>query len=136
MAVRKGAFSFMVILVIAGCMKAASQSKGDSDSHLGADFSTRFDQLFLSEEPLRYQDNEAFLADIPLGDLSGVEEDLVKEKLKQFLSLEIIDREFSPDSTHTGVASEVAFLRLQAVQILAIVGSGEEIEFLQTLPKP
>ena len=130
MAVRKGAFSFMVILVIAGCVKTTPQTQGH---HLGTEFTTMFDRLFLSDEPLRYQDNVAFLSDIPLDVLSGVEEDLLSEKLKQFLSLEINDREFASDSTHTGVASEIAFLRLQAVQILGVVGSGEDVELIHSL---
>jgi len=127
---RKGTISFFVILVIAGCMKATSQNQGN---HLGTEFTTRFDQLFLSDEPLRYQDNVVFLSDIPLSELNGVEKDLLSKKIKQFLALEINNREFALDSTHTGVASEIAFLRLQAVQLLGVVGSGEDVEFIHSL---
>jgi hypothetical protein len=34
---------------------------------------------------------------------------------------------------HTGVASEIAFLRLVAIQLLAEVGTWEDVEFIQNL---
>lgn len=98
-----------------------------------SDFSTEFDRLFLSNEPLRYQDNVAFLESIRLEELSTAEKDLLKTKLKQFLSMENQNREYAPDSEHTGVASEIAFLRLQALQVLEGVGSRKDVEFIQNL---
>ena len=103
------------------------------NSTLGSDFSTEFDRLFLSNEPLRYQDNVAFLEAIRLEELGTAEKDLIRTKLKQFLSMENQNREYAPDSEHTGVASEVAFLRLQAIQILAKVGTRQDVEFIQNL---
>jgi len=98
-----------------------------------SDFSTEFDRLFLSNEPLRYQDNVAFLESIRLEELSTAEKDLLKTKLKQFLSMENQNREYAPDSEHTGVASEIAFLRLQALQVLEGVGSRKDVEVIQNL---
>ena len=100
---------------------------------LRSDFSAEFDRLFLSNDPLRYQDNVAFLDAIRLEELSTTEKDLLKTKLKHFLSLENQNREYAPDSQHTGVASEIAFLRLQAVQVLGEVGIREDVEFIQNL---
>ncbi len=100
---------------------------------LRSDFSAEFDRLFLSNDPLRYQDNVAFLDAIRLEELSTTEKDLLKTKLKQFLSLQNLDREYAPDSELTGVASVIAFLRLQAVQVLGEIGSKEDIEFIQNL---
>jgi len=68
-----------------------------------------------------------------LQELSIKEKHLVKIKLKQFLSIENQDREFASDSVHTGVASEIAFLRLQAIHILAEIGTMNDIEFIQSL---
>ena len=98
-----------------------------------SDFSTEFDRLFLSDEPLRYQDNVAFLEAIRLEELSAAEQDLIATKLKQFLTIENQDREYAPDSEHTGVASEIAFLRLQAIQVLAQVGTRKDVEFIRNL---
>jgi HEAT repeat protein len=103
------------------------------DSNRKNDFSTDFDRLFLSNEPLRYQDNVAFLEDIPIEELNTEEKELVRTKIIQFLSLENHNREYAPDSIHTGVASEIAFLRLQAIQILAEVGTMDDIEFIRNL---
>ena len=91
--------------------------------------------MFLSDEPLRYQDNLAFLEGIQVEDLTIQEKDLVRSRLKQFLSLEEHSREYAPDSLHTGVASEIAFLRLYAIQILAEVGTWEDVEFIQNLAR-
>ena len=103
------------------------------NSILGSNFSTEFDRLFLSNEPLRYQDNVDFLEAIRLQEINIEEKDLIKTKLKQFLSVENQDREYAQDSEHTGVASEIAFLRLQAINMLAEVGTRDDIEFIQHL---
>jgi hypothetical protein len=100
---------------------------------LNPDFSNEFDRLFLSDETLRYQDNLAFLEAIPLEDLNSDEIDLVRIKLKAFLLLENQNRPYAPDSIHTGVASEIAFLRLYAVQVLGEIGTREDAEFIRNL---
>jgi hypothetical protein len=122
------------LLGLVGCTQHYPQTPTPKDnSALGPDFSTEFDRLFLSAEPLRYQDNVAFLEAIRLEELSTAEKDLVRTKLKQFLAIENQNREYAPDSEHTGVASEIAFLRLQAIQVLAEVGTREDVEFIQDL---
>lgn len=117
-----------------GCAQQVPQTPAHSiNSTLGSDFSTEFDRLFLSSEPLRYQDNVAFLEAIRLEALNTAEKDLVRTKLKQFLYLENHNREYALDSIHTGVASEIAFLKLQAIQILAEVGTKGDAEFIHSL---
>ncbi len=123
-----------VLLGLIGCtQKSQKPPSPKTIITLGSDFSTKFDMLFLSNDPLRYQDNVAFLEAIRLEELGAAEKDLLKTKLKLFLSIENQNREYALDSQHTGVASEIAFLRLQAVQILGEVGTREDIEFINNL---
>jgi hypothetical protein len=123
-----------VMSALMGCTQQSSQPPAPQvDISLSPDFSAEFDRLFLSQEPLRYQDNVAFLKSIPAAELSPAERDLVKTKLKEFLSAKIENREYAPDSEHTGLASEIAFLRLQALQLLAKVGTKRDIEFIHNL---
>ena len=123
-----------VLLGLIGCTQQYPQTPTPkNNSALRSDFSTEFDRLFLSNEPLRYQDNIAFLEAIRLEELSTAEKDLIRTKLKQFLSIENQNREYAPDSEHTGVASEIGFLRLQAIQVLVEVGTRKDVEFIQNL---
>ena len=126
-------FILLIIIALVGCDRQSITPFNINT--LGLEFSAEFDRLFLSDEPLRYQDNVAFLDAICLDELSIEEKELVRTKLKQFLSNDIKDREFVLDSIHTGVASEIAFLRLQAIQLLTEVGTSEEVEFIQNLRK-
>lgn len=123
-----------VLLGLIGCTQQYPQTPTPKiNSTLRSDFSTEFDRLFLSNEPLRYQDNIAFLEAIRLEELNTAEKDQVRTKLKQFLSIGNRNREYAPDSEHTGVASEIAFLRLQAIHVLAEVGTRKDVEFIQNL---
>jgi hypothetical protein len=122
------------LIALIGCSLQSPGAPGQElNSILQSDFSTEFDRLFLSNEPLRYQDNVAFLDTIPVEELSAAEKDLLKTKLKLFLSHKNQDREYAPDSELTGVASGIAFLRLQAVRVLGEIGTREDIEFIQNL---
>ena len=129
--------TLLILFTLIALIGCSQQSPGtpspEINNTLGADLSTEFDTLFLSNEPLRYQDNVAFLDAIPVEELSSLEKDLLKTKLKLFLSLQNQDREYAPDSEHTGVASEIAFLRLQAIQVLGEVGTREDVEFIHNL---
>ena len=126
--------TLLILFVLLGLIGCTQQSPTPKiNSTLRSDFSTEFDRLFLSNEPLRFQDNVAFLEAIRLEELSSAKKNLIKNKLKQFLSIENQDREFASDSVHTGVASEIAFLRLQAIHILAEIGTMNDIEFIQSL---
>ena len=131
---KKALLILFTLIALVGC---SQQSPGapaqELNSILQSHFSTEFDRLFLSNEPLRYQDNVAFLDAIPVEKLSSPEKDLLKTKLKLFLSLQNQNREYAPDSELTGVASGIAFLRLQAVQMLGEIGTREDIEFIQNL---
>ncbi len=133
---KKTLLILFTLLTLVGCSQQSPQAPAQElNSILQSDFSTEFDRLFLSNEPLRYQDNVTFLEAIPVEELSSPEKDLLKTKLKLFLSLQNQNREYAPDSVHTGVASEIAFLRLQAVQVLGEVGTREDVEFIQNLVK-
>ncbi len=123
--------SVVFLVVVTGCAKSSPEPA--PRNVIRPDFETEFDRLFLSDEPLRYQDNVAFLDAIAVGELHFTEKDIIRTKLKQFLSMKQQDRDYAPDSEHTGVASGIAFLRLKAVQLLAQVGMGDDIEFIRLL---
>jgi len=123
--------TFITLLALFGCTQQPSTNK--LIGTLRPDFSTEFDRLFLSNEPLRYQDNVAFLEAIHLEELNTEEKNLIRSKLKQFLSIENQIREYAPDSQHTGIASEFAFLRLHAVQLLTEIGTSADVQFISNL---
>ena len=105
---------------------------------LPPDFEKEFDRHFLSTEPMRYQDNDHLLGLIEPSLLSEQERDLVREKLKAFLlssepGEHWIERTFAPDSRHTGIAGELAFLRLDAVDLLGKIGRTKDIPFIEEL---
>jgi hypothetical protein len=116
---------FLLLACVRGQTMAASA--------LSPDFEADFERLFLSGEPLRYQDNVAFLDAILEAELTPEDRDRVRAELKQFLAAEPEPRPYAPDSLHTGVAPEIAFLRLQAMQVLAQVGTREDAAFLRDL---
>ncbi len=100
---------------------------------LSPDFATQFDKLFLSQEPLRYQDNVEFLSSIQEAKLNPKEIELVRAKLKEFLSTKPKARPYASDSEHTGISSEISFLRLQSVQIIAEIGTREDAGFIRAI---
>lgn len=102
-------------------------------SDLPADFVERFDRMFLSSEPLRYQDNVALLNSIDAERLSVPERETVRLRLRSFLSAGNVGRDYADDCVQTGVADPFAFLRLGSVQILARVGTREDVEFIRGL---
>ena len=131
---KKTLLILFTLIALVGCSQQSPQPPSpEINNILKSDFSTEFDRLFLSNEPLRYQDNVAFLKAIPVEELSATEKDLLKTRLKLFLSLQNQNRDYAPGSELTGVASGIAFLRLQAVQVLGEVGTMEDIEFIQNL---
>ena len=103
------------------------------ETSLTPGWESEFDRLFLSLEPLRYQDNVQFLASIDGAALSPRERELVRSKIKEFLSSQPKPRPYAPDSEHTGVSSEISFLRLQAVEALAKVGARYDASFIRNL---
>ena len=125
---------FCVLPMSFGCtQQPISSTPSEVESNLRPEFEAEFDRLFLSQEPLRYQDNLQFLSSILEAELNPKDRERVIAKLKEFLTTEPIPRPYAPDSTHTGVASEIAFLRLQAVQVLAEVGTKEDAAFIRNL---
>jgi hypothetical protein len=126
----------MICLVFVGCSpRLPSTPLPQVETNLGSDFSAEFDRLFLSQEPLRYQDNVAFLNSIETAQLTSADRELVRAKLKAFLSAKTASRPYAPDSQITGVASPMAFLRLQSVRLLSEVGTKRDIDFVQNLGK-
>lgn len=124
---------FSLCLVLGLTAFALQSVRPQVNPGLPPDFSAKFDRLFLSQEPLRYQDNRGFLASIQKAKLSPKERGLVRAKLKEFLSTKPKSRPYAPDSMHTGVASEIAFLRLQALQVLAETGTKEDAACIRHL---
>jgi hypothetical protein len=96
-------------------------------------FETEFDRLFLSQEPLRYQDNVEFLSSIQNSKLTSKEIAIVRAKLKAFLIAKPKARPYASDSDHTGISSEISMLRLQSVQILANIGTKADAEFIRAI---
>jgi len=131
---KKILFILCVLLLLLGCTQQPSSSlPSEVESNFMLEFEVEFDRLFLSQEPLRYQDNEQFLSSILEMDLNPNEKERVVAKLKEFLTAEPMPRPYAPDSLHTGVASEIAFLRLQAVSVLAEIGTKDDAEFIRNL---
>lgn len=129
---KKTLFVLCIASALVGCRRQALPPP-DVEAGLIAGFESAFDRLFLSQEPLRYQDNVEFLSSIRNAKLNPKELELVRTKLKGFLSAEPTTRPYAPDSDHTGVASEISFLRLQAVQLLAEIGTEEDATFIRGL---
>ncbi len=124
-----------VFSLLLGCTQQPAPALTETEASLPPEFEAEFERLFLSQEPLRYQDNVQFLESILEGELNPRESERVSAKLKEFLIAEQKSRSYAPDSIHTGVASEIAFLRLQAVQVLGEIGTQEDAEFIRNLDK-
>jgi hypothetical protein len=124
-----------LLLSLLPMLLACAQGPTQAVSALDPDFETEFERLFLSQEPLRYQDNVAFLESILEAELDPEDRERARVKLKEFLTAEPQPRPYAPDSLHTGVASEIAFLRLQALQVLAEIGAQEDADFIRNLKK-
>ena len=129
---KKGLFIVCMLGAFVGCAKDAG-GPPHVEMGLRPDFSEEFDRLFLSEEPLRYQDNVQFLSFVRDAPLHQKEKAVVGAKLKRFLSSGSQDRPYAPDTQVTGVASPLAFLRLQAVQMLSEIGTREDAAFILSL---
>lgn len=121
-----------IVSVLVGCARQAP-SLSQVEMSLSPNFSEEFDKLFLSQEPLRYQDNVQFLSSVQKAQLNQKEKAVVRAKLKQFLSSESKDRPYASDTQVTGVASPLAFLRLQAIQMLSEIGTQEDVGFIRNL---
>jgi len=62
--------------------------------------------------------------------LTNHEKEIVREKLKKYLSFNYDGRGYAKDCYQTGVADPFAFLRLECVNILAHVGKKEDAVFI------
>ncbi len=122
----------VILLILAMVLTGCAKSKTEF-SVLPEDFAHRFDRLFLSEEPLRYQDNAALLKAIKIEQLSQSEKKIIRIKIKKFLSSGYKNRGYTKDSHLTGVASPYAFLRLQSIQLLGEIGEKEDINYIESL---
>ena len=126
-----------VLLACAALALVACSPRSDpspvAEASLVPGWESEFDRLFLSLEPLRYQDNVQFLASVDSAALSPQERELIRTKLKEFLSSQPKPRPYAPDSEHTGLSPEVSFLRLQAVGVLAKVGARGDASFIRNL---
>ena len=118
----------VMVVLLAGCTKSKNES-----SALPADFVNRFNRLFLSEEPLRYQDNVAILKAIKIEQLNLSDQKIIRIKIKIFFSHGCQNRDYAKDSWMTGVASPCAFLRLQSIQLFGDVGENADVKFIEGL---
>jgi len=128
---------FLVVFFF-GCSSDVKEPAPDKNSKRAAlppDFISSFDRLFLSRKPLRYQDNVVLLNAIQPENLTNHEKEIVRKKLKKFLSFNYAGRGFAKDCYQTGVADPFAFLRLECVKILAHVGKKEDAVFIRQLDK-
>ena len=67
-----------------GCIQQSSHPPSSKINHtLKSDFSTEFDRLFISNEPLQYQDNVTYLNAIRLDELNLVEKNNLISLLTQ-----------------------------------------------------
>jgi hypothetical protein len=112
-----------------------SLDKNSKRAALPADFISSFDRLFLSPEPLRYQDNVVLLNAIHPENLTDHEKEIVRENLKKFLSFNYDGRGYAKDCYQTGIADPFAFLRLKCVKILSHIGKKEDAAFIRQLYK-
>ncbi|MCX6826440.1 MAG: hypothetical protein NTV06_04110 [candidate division Zixibacteria bacterium] len=113
-----------------------------AETSLPDNFEADFNRLFLSTEPLRFQDNIALLDKIEaaIPNLSQDEQDLVRGKSRRYLLVSqpgefAISRVYAPDCLQTGVAAPVAFLRLTAVDMLGKIGNEDDADFINNLDK-
>ena len=120
----------VIVVFLIGCAKDKTEF-----NTLPTDFVYRFDMLFLSEEPLRYQDNVALLKAINIEQLNLSERKIIRIKLRKFLSHGCENRSYTKNSYLTGVASPCAFLRLESIQLLGDIGEKEDISFIESLWK-
>jgi len=136
--------SLLVTILIAYALVGCSQQPASqpqwvlekdkpAKAGLKPNFETEFDRLFLSQEPLRYQDNVEFLSSVQKTKLNQKQIAIVRGKLKEFLFAKPKARQYAPDSEHTGISSETSMLRLQAVQLLADIGTKEDADFIRTI---
>lgn len=125
-------FIIYIVSALTGCARQAA-SVSQVEIGLDPNFSEEFDRLFLSRAPLRYQDNVRFLSSVRQAQLSREEKAVIRAKLRRFLFSGSRDRPYAPDTQVTGVASPLAFLRLQAVEMLSEIGTKEDAGFIRNL---
>lgn len=95
----------------------------------------RFDALFLSDTPLRYQDCHSLLSWLDSeAHLDAKEHRWVCSKLRDFLKRKTA-RPVAPDSDLTGIAPPEAILRYYAVYLLGKFGATKDIPFLEEFAK-
>jgi hypothetical protein len=128
---KKALFIICIAWALVGCSRQAPAPHVESS--LGPEFESQFDRLFLSQEPLRYQDNVQFLSSIQKGKLNPKEIDLVRSRLKAFLQSNQSGRKYAPDSELTGRAPPLAFLKVKSVFLLGNIGTQADIPFIENL---
>ena len=130
--------TILLVACLLGCTPSKEKPSTPNNGRkatLPRGFEASFDTLFLSDAPLRYQDNLALLKGIRPESLTNEERECVRRKIKEFLTRNSAGRKYAADCYQTGVADPFAFLRLESVRILAQVGEREDIEFIRQLDK-
>ena len=125
-------FAALFLCVLPGC-STTPQPAPVALSTLDAGFEAQFDPMFLSQQPLRYQDARALLDALEAKHFAPAESSRVAARMKRYLALPPTQRAAAADSTATGVATETAMLRLQALRLVAQFGTPEDIPFVRDL---
>lgn len=104
---------------------------GRMETGLPTQFEGTFDKLFLSKEPLHYQNNDALLRAIDLDKITQMERSVLRVKLCAFLSSDQKGRSYTPDCTVFGVAGPIEVLRFHSVTMLGQIGQSEDIDCIR-----
>jgi hypothetical protein len=111
----------------AGMSRASAEGQTNQVAH--------FDGLFLTDEPLRYQDCHSLLSWLDRESRLDAKERLtVCAKLRTFLNRKTA-RPLAPDCQLTGLAAPEAILRAYAARLLGKYGTVDDIPFLQEVAK-
>lgn len=122
------------LLLAASCVAGEDGTKGTAAEGQTNQLA-RFDGLFLTNAPLRYQDCHSLLCWVDYeSHLDAKGKLAVCAKLKAFLSRKTA-RRLAADSTLTGLAAPEAILRAYAAHLLGKLGTAEDISFLEEFAK-
>ena len=129
---------FFVLFIVLGAIVFGCGDKQvlrtiPPQASLQPDFAQEFDRLFFSLEPLCYNKSSALIANVPRKGLSEEERDLVRDKLRKFLWATPTNRRYDYSCGMTGVASPEAFLALDAIDLLAEIGTRDDAGFIRSL---
>ena len=122
----------LFVSALSGCGTTPAPPRVDI-SALDPAFETQFDPLFLSTQPLRYQAARALLDSVEHEHYAAPDRERLVARMERFLAQPPAARATAADSAATGVASETALLRLQALRLIARFGRRDDMPFVRDL---